>query len=82
MRYTLTFILISVFAFTVQVFGDANASASKDDAGGNAVLPSDFFADALASAKSSDDAMGTQRLVDVKSSELTPSLGLSSEMMF
>jgi hypothetical protein len=82
MRYTLTFILISVFAFTVQVFGDANASASKDDAGGNAVLPSDFFADALASAKSGDDAMGTQRLVDVKSSELTPSLGLSSSYKY
>ena len=82
MRYTLTFILVSVFAFTFQVFGDANASSPQGDEVGNSVLPSDFFADALANAKSSDDAMGTQRLVDVKSSELTPSLSLSSSYKY
>ncbi|MBN37945.1 MAG: hypothetical protein CMI29_05705 [Opitutae bacterium] len=82
MRYTLSFILVSVLAFTFQVFGDANASSPQGDAGGNSVLPSDFFADALASAKSGDDAMGTQRLVDVKSSELTPSLSLSSSYKY
>ena len=39
-----------------------------------------IFADALNQAKAGDDAMGTQRLVDVKSSELTPTLSLSSSL--
>ena len=65
MKYILTFILVSVFSFTLPVFGDANSSATKAPSGGESVLPSDFFADALAKAKAGDDAMGTQRLVDV-----------------
>ena len=81
MKYILTYILVSVFSFTLQVFGDANSSATKAPAGG-AALPSDFFADALAKAKAGDDAMGTQRLVDVKSTELTPSLSLSSSYKY
>jgi hypothetical protein len=82
MRYILTFILVSVFTFTVRVFGDANSTGTNEPGAAASVLPSDFFADALAQAKSSDDAMGTQRLVDVKSSELTPSLGLSSSYKY
>ncbi len=39
-------------------------------------LPSDFFAGALQAAGESD-AMGTQRLVDVKSGRLTPALAFS-----
>lgn len=46
------------------------------------VLPSDFFAGALADAKSSDDELGTQRLVEVKSSDLTPSLSLSTSFKY
>ena len=82
MKYILTYILVSVFSFTLQVFGDANSSATKAPSGGESVLPSDFFADALAKAKAGDDAMGTQRLVDVKSTELTPSLSLSSSYKY
>ena len=83
MKYILSFIIVSAFSFTTQVFGDANSSATKAPAGeGQSVLPSDFFAGALAQAKSGDDAMGTQRLVDVKSTELTPSLSLSSSYKY
>lgn len=40
-------------------------------------LPSDFFSGALEAAKGGGDAMGTQRLIDVKSAKLTPSLATS-----
>ena len=46
------------------------------------VLPSDFFAGALASAQASEDELGTQRLVEVKSAKLTPSLSLSSSFKY
>jgi hypothetical protein len=77
--------LVLAFALTssVHVFGDANSTEVKaPDGDGSASAPSDFFADALAQAKAGDDAMGTQRLVDVKSSELTPSLSLSSSYKY
>jgi len=48
----------------------------------SSVLPSDFFAGALADAKMSEDELGTQRLVVVKSSELSPSLSLSSSFKY
>ena len=78
MKYLLTFTLVSVFSLGPNLFGDANSSAPIDQP----ALPSDFFADALNQAKAGDDAMGTQRLVDVKSSELTPSLTLSSSYKY
>ena len=78
MKNLLTFTLVSVFSLAHNLFGDANASAPSD----KPALPSDFFADALSQAKAGDDAMGTQRLVDVKSSELTPALSLSSSYKY
>ena len=64
---------LSVFLFLV--FG---ISSFAQDGNSSAVLPSDFFAGALEDAKSSNDELGTQRLVEVKNSDLTPSLSLSS----
>lgn len=81
MKHISAFVLAFVLTFSVHVFGDENSTEIKaPDAATPA--PSDFFADALASAKAGDDAMGTQRLVDVKSSELTPSLSLSSSYKY
>jgi hypothetical protein len=57
---------------------DSNSSVPESQP----VLPSDFFAGALADAKLSEDELGTQRLVDVKSSELSPSLSLSSSFKY
>ncbi|MBT3666698.1 MAG: hypothetical protein HN548_04400 [Opitutae bacterium] len=54
----------------------------SQDTNSSVALPSDFFAGALESAKSSDDELGTQRLVEVKSSELTPSLSLSTSFKY
>ena len=68
---------------------DANATPADGNATtvpeGNATAPaspflsSDFFSDALKAAKAGgEDAMGTQRLVDVKSAKLTPALAFSA----
>ena len=46
------------------------------------VLPSAFFADALADAQAGEDELGTQRLVEVKSSELSPSISLSTALKY
>jgi hypothetical protein len=83
MKYTQALVLAFALISSVPVFGDENATGAEapGDAG-NSAVPSDFFADALAKAKADDDAMGTQRLVDVKSSELTPSLSLSSSYKY
>lgn len=47
-------------------------------------LSSDFFSGALADAQEADaeDAMGTQRLVQVKSSDLTPAVALSTAFKY
>ena len=83
MKHTLALFLAFVLTSSVHVFGDANSTEVKGTpGGGNSAVPSDFFADALAKAKAGNDAMGTQRLVDVKSSELTPSLSLSSSYKY
>ena len=46
-------------------------SSFAQDGNSSAVLPSDFFAGVLEDAKSSGDELGTQRLVEVKNSDLT-----------
>ena len=82
MKYTQAFVLAFALISSVHAFGDENSTGEKAPGdSGNSAVPSDFFADALAKAKA-DDAMGTQRLVDVKSSELTPSLSLSSSYKY
>ncbi|MFP6886087.1 MAG: hypothetical protein VB997_00945 [Opitutales bacterium] len=60
---------------------DDNATTVSDDNVTAPIAPflsSDFFAGALEAAKAGGgDAMGTQRLIDVKSTKLTPSLAFS-----
>ena len=57
-------------------------TANSQEQNSTGVLPSDFFAGALEDAKASEDELGTQRLVEVKSSELTPSLSLSTSFKY
>lgn len=71
MRYITFF---SIFVLVISLFSQEENSSSA--------LPSDFFAGALEDAKSSDDELGTQRLVEVKSSKLTPSLSLSTSFKY
>ena len=61
---------------------DANGTSSAQS--DSPFLSSDFFSGALADAQAKDaeDAMGTQRLVQVKSSELTPAVALSSAFKY
>ncbi len=82
MKHIQVLVLAFMLTSSVHVFGDANSTGVKASGGENSAVPSDFFSDALAQAKAGDDAMGTQRLVDVKSSELTPSLSLSSSYKY
>ena len=82
MKYNLLLIL----SFTLSQFLNGQESNSTSQSPTqpepSAVLPSDFFAGALADAQSSEDELGTQRLVEVKSSKLTPSLSLSSSFKY
>jgi len=49
----------------------------------DAIVPSDFFMDALNAAKSnSDDPMGTQRLIQVKDSSITPVVTASTAFKY
>ena len=49
----------------------------------DAIVPSDFFMDALSAAKSgSDDPMGTQRLIQVKDSSITPMVTASTAFKY
>ena len=49
----------------------------------NAIVPSDFFMNALNAAKSSsDDPMGTQRLIQVKDSSITPMVTASTAFKY
>ena len=61
---------------------DANESSPAQP--DSPFLSSDFFSGALADAQEADaeDAMGTQRLVQVKSSDLTPAVALSSSFKY
>ena len=82
MKYNLLLFL----SFTLSQFLNGQESNSTSQSPTqpepSAVLPSDFFAGALADAQSSEDELGTQRLVEVKSSKLTPSLSLSSSFKY
>lgn len=70
--------LLPIFLFNHLMGQDSNAATPKVES----VLPSDFFAGALENAQNSDDELGTQRLVEVKSSELSPSLSLSTSFKY
>jgi hypothetical protein len=59
---------------------DLNSTNQNSSSPPESIFPSDFFTGALdlsSVGSENDNAMGTQRLVDVKSSRLTPTLGAS-----
>ena len=61
-----------------QGVADKNPNSPVD-----AIVPSDFFIDALKSAKDdSNDPMGTQRLIRVKDSSITPVVTASSDFKY
>jgi hypothetical protein len=68
--------------FYLIVYLSCSLPVFSQDTNSSVALPSDFFAGALESAKSADDELGTQRLVEVKSSELTPSLSFSTSFKY
>ena len=77
--YFLSFLFVFLNASHAQ---DANEpSPAQPD---SPFLSSDFFSGALADAQEADaeDAMGTQRLVQVKSSDLTPAVALSTAFKY
>jgi hypothetical protein len=74
-------LLIIPFVSFAQSNVESNTTA-KPSLETQSVLPSDFFAGALADAQLGTDELGTQRLVEVKSSELSPSLSLSSAFKY
>ena len=66
-------------------FADDHAAESSDSATGSSpstVLPSDFFAGALADATAISDEAGKQRLIDVKSTTLSPALAFGSSFKY
>ena len=70
---------ILLFACTGLSLLHAQESAEPVDA----IVPSDFFMDALNAAKSnSDDPMGTQRLIQVKDSSITPMVTASTAFKY
>ena len=76
------FLTLTCFLVNVSYAQDANGTSSAQS--DSPFLSSDFFSGALADAQAKDaeDAMGTQRLVQVKSSELTPAVALSSAFKY
>ena len=76
------FLSLSCSLVNVSYAQDANGTSSAQS--DSPFLSSDFFSGALADAQAKDaeDAMGTQRLVQVKSSELTPAVALSSAFKY
>ena len=83
MRY-LSFLILSLsISFGQQDSASENLSSHATDSSvQNSALPSDFFAGALADAQANQDELGTQRLVEVKSSELSPTISLSSALKY
>jgi hypothetical protein len=83
MRHSLFLFLSFSFCFAQQeneaVLGSQQTSSPPVN---NSALPSDFFADALSDAQASQDELGTQRLVEVKSSELSPTISLSTALKY
>ena len=83
MRYLLLVFIIHSFCFAQDSNDLKPASVdSSNPSAQSPVLPSAFFADALADAQAGDDELGTQRLVEVKSSELSPSISLSTALKY
>jgi hypothetical protein len=82
MKYNLILFLFFTFGQFLHAEDSNSTTNAESQPESSAVLPSDFFAGALADAQNSEDELGTQRLVEVKSSKLTPSLSLSSSFKY
>ena len=84
MIHKLFLVLIPFLAFVLNAqetnLTEVNSKAVETEE--SPALPSDFFAGALADAQAGEDELGTQRLVEVKSSDLTPSLSISSSFKY
>ena len=80
------FLRILIFlALANFTFADDHAAESSDSGTGSSpstVLPSDFFAGALADATAISDEAGKQRLIDVKSTTLSPALAFGSSFKY
>ena len=74
--------LLSVYSVLVVSFLTCFGQ-DQEVAPSSSIISSDFFSDALKDAQAADsDAMGTQRLVQVKSSDLTPAISLGSSFKY
>ena len=74
--------LLSVYSVLVVSFHTCFGQ-DQEAAASSSIISSDFFSDALKDAQAADsDAMGTQRLVQVKSSDLTPAIALGSSFKY
>jgi len=73
------FCFLSSFLFATE----PESTSSADNAGSQeSVLPSDFFAGALADATAISDESSKQRLIDVKSTTLSPALAFGSSFKY
>ncbi len=81
MKYLYFLSLLFVFLNSSHAQDSNESSPAQPD---SPFLSSDFFSGALAEAQEADakDAMGTQRLVQVKSSDLTPAVALSTAFKY
>ncbi len=80
------FSFFSLFLLTsVILLAESNSSEPTDGSNnpsGQPVLPSDFFAGALADATAISEESGKQRLIDVKSTTLSPALAFGSSFKY
>jgi hypothetical protein len=76
------FVLLTLLSLSCSVGFSQESSSPKDSIDSSGIDPSlfdsGFFSDVLDQAKQSDDAMGTQRIVDQRKSRFEPSLLFST----
>jgi hypothetical protein len=80
LKYSFLFLLSS--AFVIAEDKSTLSSSEQNKADTQPVLPSDFFAGALADATAISDEAGKQRLIDVKSTTLSPALAFGSSFKY
>ena len=80
LKYPVLFLLSS--AILCAEDNSTLSSTDENQADAQPVLPSDFFAGALADATAISDEAGKQRLIDVKSTTLSPALAFGSSFKY
>lgn len=84
--FPMKFLAISLLPFCVfnlSLSGQESTDTSSASAPFDAINPADFLSEALnAASTQSDDPMGTQRLIQVKDSSLTPMVNASSSFKY